>query len=605
VRALREGGNTLGFGATPLPAEATRGRSLVGERFGSFQVVRELGRGGMGTVWLAQHNLIQKRVAVKVLHQHLAEDPLLVSRFLSEARTLTLVQHENVVSLYDLGTRDGRPYLIMEYLQGQSLAAFAKGPLEPALAVDLLCQVCDALGAAHAHGIVHRDLKPANVLLVPLPGGRQRVKLVDFGVAKLLSHPSANTPTQAGVLLGTPEFMAPEQCGAGTVDARTDLYAAGVLAYLLLTGAVPFTGRHPAEVLLAHLQKPPCPPHEVMPSVPQALSRVVLKALAKRSEERYASAAELRAALEAALTPVAEPRTAIIARVRTPGGGATLELKAELVGRSGLFLHAEAAPPPLMCEVGLLLRLPGGELACTGQVVQHVPVAQAREWNTRPGFGVQLRDNTPGFHEALARLMSGERLAPQVPPLSQAREDARAESLLLRFRRRLMGDHYVMLGLERDATFDAVRAAAREVRSTLEPLLSLHLSPGQRAQVERVLERVHQALGVLGQPERRAEYDAGLRNLEGLERCLAAGLTVTALEECRRRFLAINRIPEGHAAVHLTSGDAFLAANRSLEALAAYEAALRVDPLSLEALKRWRSLRARLRANPPREPTPR
>ena len=135
----------------------------------------------------------------------------------------------------------------------------------------------------------------------------------------------------------------------------------------------------------------------------------------------------------------------------------------------------------------------------------------------------------------------------------------------------------------------------------LEPLLRLPLSPGQRAQVERALERVEEASHVLSHPERRAEYDASLRNLEGLLRCLSAGLTVTALEQCRRRFLARHRVPEGHATLHLATGDAFAAQGKFSEALDSYEAALRVDPLHLEALKRWRSLRARVRGT---QPTP-
>ncbi|MGZ3459001.1 MAG: serine/threonine-protein kinase, partial [Archangium sp.] len=204
-----------------LPPSGERGEKLVGQRFGSFLSLRELGRGGMGTVLLAEHVLIPKRVAVKVLHRHLAEEPELVSRFLAEARAMSLVQHENVITVYDLDTREGRPYFVMEYLEGQSLAAFARGPLEPALVVELLAQVCEALGAAHARGIIHRDLKPANVFLVPGPHGRHRVKLLDFGIAKRLVLLDGEMPTSTGVLMGTPEFMAPEQCGGREVDART------------------------------------------------------------------------------------------------------------------------------------------------------------------------------------------------------------------------------------------------------------------------------------------------------------------------------------------------------------------------------------------------
>ncbi|MCP3136121.1 protein kinase domain-containing protein [Pyxidicoccus xibeiensis] len=601
-----DGGTLLYAGAPPSgnvavpPTPVPVPFQLVGRQLGHFRLLKELGRGGMGTVLLAEHALIQKRVAIKVLHAHLAEDPDLVARFLSEARTLTLVQHENVVTLYDLDTRDGRPYLVMEYLEGQSLAAFAKGPLAPSMAVELLKQVCDALGAAHAHGIVHRDLKPANVFLVPGPQGKQRVKLLDFGIAKLLSRPAGQLTTEAGMLLGTPEFMAPEQCGDAPVDARTDIYAAGVLAYFLLTGQVPFAGRTAAEVLIGHLQKTPVPPHQVNPNVPAALSRVLLRALAKRPSERYASAAELREALVASLTvtPEAAAPVTFAARVRLAGTPHSQELRCEWVGRAGLFLHTDAPPPQLLSDVGLLLRLPGGELACTGQVVRHVTAEQARAWRMAPGFGVQLRDSSPVFQEALARMKSGARLEPPTPPPFSSVEDPEAERVLKGFRSRVSVDHYEALGVPRDALPEVVRAAAQKARATLEPLKTRKLSLGQRAQLERAEERISAAFQMLGHVERRAEYDAGLGNVEGVERCLAAGLTVTAMEGCRRRFLAEHPGRDGRAAVHRLSGDALASVGRLQEAYTAYEAAVRLDPLDLEGLKRWRSLRARLRATP-------
>ncbi|MCY1046449.1 protein kinase [Corallococcus sp. bb12-1] len=577
--------------------------SLVGQEFGRFRVVRELGRGGMGTVFLAEHTLIQKRVAIKVLHAHLAQAPELVARFLSEARTLTLVQHENVVTLYDLDSREGRPYLVMEYLEGDSLAQFARGPMAPALVVDLMTQVCDALGAAHAHGIVHRDLKPANVFLVPSPGGKQRVKLLDFGIAKLLSRPAGEMTTEVGVLLGTPEFMAPEQCGDGLVDARSDIYAAGVLAYLLLTGQVPFFGRSAAEILVGHLQKEPVPPHEVCAAVPQALSKVLLRALAKRPEHRFASAAELKAALEASLAPPPAPQAPkLSALLRGTGTQGSLELQGEWVGRTGLFFPLASPPPALLADVSLLLRLPGGELPCTAQVVRHVTVEQAQAWHMAPGFGVQLRDSGPGFQATLAQLrhatrpmsMSGQAVASAAIPTP---EDTQAETVLQVFRRRLAGDPYAVLELPRDATLESVRTAAQRARGALELLKARPLSDAQRAQVERALERVAGALHTLGHVERRVEYDATLGNVEGIERCLAAGLTATMLEQCRRRFLAGNTGREGRAAVHRLSGDALASVGRLEEALAAYEQAVRADPLDLEGLKRWRFLRARVRGS--------
>jgi eukaryotic-like serine/threonine-protein kinase len=586
-----------------LPPSSERGgEKLVGLRFGSFVSLRELGRGGMGTVLLAEHVLIPKRVAVKVLHRHLAAEPELVSRFLAEARAMSLVQHENVVTVYDLDTREGRPYFVMEYLEGESLAAFARGPLEPRVVVELLAQVCDALGAAHARGIIHRDLKPANVFLVQGPNGRHRVKLLDFGIAKRLVRMEEETPTRTGVLMGTPEFMAPEQCGGQEVDARTDIYAVGVLGYLLLTGRVPFTGSNAAELLVAHLQKAPRPPHEVRPGIPPALSAVLLRALAKRPEARYATAAELRTALEAALTPARTPAPLPVrsqpftARLPVCGSLGLREYPCERAGRTGLFLRTPEPPPPLLSDVSLLLRLPGGELPCTGLVVRHVTAEQARAWNMGPGFGVELRDATPSFQVAFDRLLAGERPPESTPPAAP-RDEARAEPVLREFRQRLGGDHYAVLGVPRDVDAETVRTQARDARNRLESLLVLPLSPGQRALVQRTLARVAEALFVLGHLERRVEYDAELHNLEGVLRCLAAGLTVTTLEACRRRYLARHPETEGHSVLHLASGDAFRSAGHLTEALSSYEAALRVDPLHLEALKRWHTLRVRLRTS--------
>ncbi len=586
--------------ASTLPPSTDRSERLIGERFGSFRALRELGRGGMGIVLLAEHTLIPKRVAIKVLHDHLAREPELVSRFLSEARTMSLVQHENIVSVYDLDTRDGRPYFIMEYLEGESLASFARHPLSPTVAVELLGQVCEALGAAHARGIVHRDLKPANLFLVSGPGGSRRVKLLDFGIAKRLERLEGETPTRVGVIMGTPEFMAPEQCGGREVDARTDLYAVGVLGYLLLTGRTPFVSDNAAEVLVAQLQRMPRPPHELRPDIPAALSQVLMRALAKRPEDRYASAAELRAALEAAM---AQPSFS----ARVMGGAASPELPCERVGRTGLFLRTGETPPPLLSDVALVLRLPGGDLPCKGQVVRHVSAAQAQAWNMSPGFGVQLLEASAAFEQAFTRLMSGVPAQPATPP-PVTRDEPRVEPLLREFRRRLEGegDHYTLLGLARHADSEAVRTQARELRIRLEAALALPLSTKQRELTQVALKRVAEALHVLGHLERRVEYDALLRNPDGVLRCLASGLTISTLEACRKRFLARHPGGDGHALIHLTTGDAFLKADHPNEALASYEAALKADPLHLEALKRWHTLRVKLRGGgasaPPARP---
>ncbi|RKH33326.1 serine/threonine-protein kinase, partial [Corallococcus llansteffanensis] len=174
-----------------------------------FRLVRRVGRGGMGSVYLGEHESIGSRVAVKVLHEHLARYPELVQRFHAEARAVNLIGHENIVSIFDLNAAAPRPYLIMEYLEGAPLSAWVGTPLSAAAVVPMLSQVCDALEAAHARGIVHRDLKPDNIFLVKRGRGMPFVKVLDFGIAKLLD---ASMPeTLAGIIVGTPEYMAPEQ----------------------------------------------------------------------------------------------------------------------------------------------------------------------------------------------------------------------------------------------------------------------------------------------------------------------------------------------------------------------------------------------------------
>nr|WP_254627727.1 protein kinase [Myxococcus sp. CA040A] len=280
---------------------------MVGARLGSFRLVRRLGRGGMGTVYLGEHVSIGSRVAVKVLHEHLAMYPELVQRFHAEARAVNVIGHENIVSIFDLNAGPPRPYLIMEYLDGAPLSAWVGTPLPAPAVVSVLSQVCDALQAAHLSGIVHRDLKPDNIFLVRRGRGTPFVKVLDFGIAKLAD---ANMPqTHAGIIVGTPEYMAPEQSLSRRVDGRADLYALGVIAYQLVTGRLPFEDEGLTAQLVAHQMRAPPPPRSVHAAVPVALERVILRTLAKAPEERYATAAILRAALEGALAEEARART--------------------------------------------------------------------------------------------------------------------------------------------------------------------------------------------------------------------------------------------------------------------------------------------------------
>ena len=277
-------GGEKAAGASPWP---------VGERFGSYRVERLIGEGAMGTVYLARHDVLQTTVAAKVLRPKLAKNPAILERFMAEARALSLVGHENIVKVFDLGEASGLHYILMEHVDGELLSAMDT-PMAPALAVSILAEVCRALDAAHRIGVAHMDVKPANVFVVRR-GRSVRVKVLDFGAARLLSDASG-----VRAVVGTPQFMSPEQWNREPVDGRSDLYSLGVTGYRMVTGRLPFLGDVRAQYL-AHRTEAPVPPHRVHPGVPPALSEVLLKAMAKRREERFASANEMAEALRRAL----------------------------------------------------------------------------------------------------------------------------------------------------------------------------------------------------------------------------------------------------------------------------------------------------------------
>ena len=276
----------------------------VGATVGNYRVEQKIGSGAMGSVYLASHPIIGKRVALKVIHPELATSEEMLARFFNEARAVTQIGHPNIVSVQDFGqTPDGDSFIIMELLEGRGLGELlkAEGPFLPARAIHIGAQIADGLQAAHARGIIHRDLKPDNIILVPRDGDADFVKVLDFGLAKL-QGPGAQAmrlKTRTGSLLGTPHYMAPEQCEGKSIDARVDVYALGCILFHLLTGRVPFPGEGFGEVLVKHLREPPPLPSRLNGAVPAALERIVLHALAKKADFRFKSMAEFAQALRA------------------------------------------------------------------------------------------------------------------------------------------------------------------------------------------------------------------------------------------------------------------------------------------------------------------
>jgi Tol biopolymer transport system component/predicted Ser/Thr protein kinase len=270
---------------------------LAGRTLGNYQIIEELGRGGMAVVYKAFQPSLGRYVALKVLPEYFQHDPEFIARFQREARAAAQLSHPNIVVIYDVGEQAGVHYIAMEYLDGGSLRdRLEKGALSPQEALRVIGQVGSALDFAHSRGLVHRDIKPANILF----SADGRPKVTDFGIAR--ANEGGTRLTRTGVLMGTPEYMSPEQVQGTVVDHRSDLYALGVMLYEMLTGQVPFQGETPHATLYAVATQAPPAPRQVNPGLPPAIEAVILKALAKRPDDRFQRGADMAAALQAAMS---------------------------------------------------------------------------------------------------------------------------------------------------------------------------------------------------------------------------------------------------------------------------------------------------------------
>jgi len=309
---------------SPLRATASGDlHGLVGQLLGDrYHIDSRIGEGGMGEVYLATHVLMDRRCALKVMSQALSQDPDAVSRFNREATNASRISHPNVCAIYDFGlTPDGLVYLAMEYVDGRTLSAVAeeRGPMPVAAAVDLIRQCAAGLEAAHELGIVHRDLKPDNIMVVSRPD-RDTVKLVDFGIAKAIAGDAGQRVTKTGFVVGTPEYMSPEQLAGDPVDGRSDQYSLALVFYRLLTGRLPFDGASIQETVVKRLTDPPHPLAMARPEgkFPPGLQAVMDRALARLPAARYDTVLDFVKALQE-VTPGDAERTRPLA---APGGAA-------------------------------------------------------------------------------------------------------------------------------------------------------------------------------------------------------------------------------------------------------------------------------------------
>ena len=300
-------------------SDALLGRTLDGK----YHIEAKIGEGGMGAVYRARHVLMDIPLAIKVLHPSLVSDATSVARFQREAQAMARIRHSNAIAVSDFGITDDQiNYIVMELFEGESLRKVLerekKLPYPTAIAIAR--QVCGALEAAHRSGVIHRDIKPENIFLAPQPDNSYFVKVIDFGIAKIVTDTTKGGPplTRQGMIIGSPHYLSPEQCTGQELDARSDVYSLGIVLFEMLTGRVPFTALTPVAVALLHANEPPPSVRSLNPDIPEALDRLVLCALAKSKADRPASAQEFAAELERVarlVSPSFDPVTPLVEKI--------------------------------------------------------------------------------------------------------------------------------------------------------------------------------------------------------------------------------------------------------------------------------------------------
>ena len=310
-----------------------------------YLLEEKLGGGGMGEVWKALDQRLQRRVAMKLMAPQFVDDPEFLVRFLREAQSIARISHPNVVSILDFGESDDKPFLVMEHVPGRPLSAATGAPMDPDKAKAIIAQAADAAGAAHAEGIVHRDIKPANILITD----EGRAKLVDFGIA---SVENVERITATGTTIGSPHYISPEQASGETATPRSDVYALGVVLFELLTGTRPFEGDSIAAVATAHVEQQPTKPSTLVDGLDPQLENVVLKCLEKTPQDRFADGTELAQALSGD----ADARTMLIA-APTPASTQVLPVDDAIPYERDPFAAEQGDSPWRAALIGLVIGL--------------------------------------------------------------------------------------------------------------------------------------------------------------------------------------------------------------------------------------------------------
>jgi serine/threonine protein kinase len=537
---------------------------------GKYEILAKVGSGGMASVYKARHVAFGEIRAIKVVSSRLADDVDFLNRFRTEAVVTRRLQHPRAVRVDDLDTtEDGRPFIVMEYVEGTSLRAQLQeqGSLGLARALDIAGQVAEALGAAHRAGIVHRDIKPENILLTPGDDGREAVKVVDFGIAKVREGAIDVGPgyatTQTGVVVGTPQYLSPEQASGrkgDELDGRADLYALGLVLYEMLTGQLPFTGHTSLEILLHHVQTAPVPPHLVRPdlAIPPALSALLMRALAKDPQARFQTGEEMALALSSA-------------SASTPAARGDASLRDTLPRRS---------PGP---SAGTAARALAADQAPTRTVMAPTVRKSRGSWQRVAGWGALalLVVAILGLWVVRSQRSSGAAVVGDaaIPDESGGGASPASGGALPRQAAEATAPAGVSRGPSEAATVPPVDVRPQAARP--------RFASTDEARVRELLRAARSAAD-------REDYDAAV---QALEQALALDPGNAPAQAGLKRVGAARLVLEGRR--HLADGQA-------IPALRAFEAALALDPASIGARigKRRAEMLERGRDRPRGEPRP-